>query len=88
VSIAAWVFEAGSVEQAAQERGLTAKTTALQLFFRGLNLMGHKGPQAIESAVTATRRHFGPGATHQYLRPEIHKLYDRVVASYLKKRAS
>jgi hypothetical protein len=57
VSVTAWVVEAGSVEQAAKERGLTAKMTALQLFFRGLNLMSHKGPQAIESAVTATRRH-------------------------------
>ena len=32
--------------------------------------LGHKGPQAIESAVTAARRHFGPGATHHYLGPK------------------
>jgi hypothetical protein len=53
----------------------------------GPNLTGHNPPWANWICGDRNATPFGLGATHHYLQPEIHKLYERVVASYLKNRA-
>jgi hypothetical protein len=49
---------------------------------RGSEPLGHNGPRAIESAVTATRRHLDRALPINT--SNRNKLYERVVASYLK----